>query len=358
MHGLGTEAARQGDTRVEVTLGHANAGGRRMQACFGLADVRAALCQLRRQANRNLALGLGHCAVRRQLRMQGLRRLAHQQAQGVDQLVLALLQIRQSRFDGGHLRSGFSDIQVGRHAIGQTQLREFQATARHVEVLLGDRTGALHAAQLDVVLGGLGQHRQEYAAAVVFGHLQGGVGSFGFAPYPAPEIQLPGSGKTGVPQVEGRTAVVAGRVAQAIGAVAFAAVVAIGADLWIAPGGRHLAHRTALLQAAAGQFQVEVVAQCPAHQGRQLPVVEHVPPLFFQRVADRAAGGLAALGLGPLHRRLGVGPLKVRADGASAQADHAHSKQREFSHCFATSRCCALGWVLTLASTDIPTRRR
>ena len=91
--------------------------------------------------------------------MQGLRWLAHQQAKGVDQLILTLLQIRQARFDSRDLGGGFGHVQVGGHAIGQPQLRELEAVARNIKVLLGDGTGVLDAAQLDIVLGSLGQHR-------------------------------------------------------------------------------------------------------------------------------------------------------------------------------------------------------
>ncbi|MEG2942655.1 MAG: hypothetical protein RR969_13940, partial [Thermomonas sp.] len=75
-----------------------------MQARLRLADIRAALGQFRRQANGDLTLGLRHGGILGQLRVQGLRRLAHQQAEGIDQLVLALLQIRQARFDGGTVK--------------------------------------------------------------------------------------------------------------------------------------------------------------------------------------------------------------------------------------------------------------
>ncbi len=70
-----------------------------------------------------MALGLRYGGVLGQLRVQGLGWLAHQQAKGVDQLVLALLQIRQARFDGGDLGGGFGHVQVGGDAISQAQLR-------------------------------------------------------------------------------------------------------------------------------------------------------------------------------------------------------------------------------------------
>ena len=91
LHGLGAEAAGQGDAWVKVALGHADARSGSVQASFCLTDVWAALGEFRWQADRDLALGLRHGSVFGQLRVQGLRRLAHQQAKGVDQLVLALL---------------------------------------------------------------------------------------------------------------------------------------------------------------------------------------------------------------------------------------------------------------------------
>ncbi|MNI33858.1 hypothetical protein D3C73_878190 [compost metagenome] len=71
---------------------------------------------------------------------------------------LALLQRGQTRFDGRHLRGGFGDIQIRRDAVGQAQLRKLQAMAGDVEVLFGDEPGVLYTAQLNVVLGGFGQH--------------------------------------------------------------------------------------------------------------------------------------------------------------------------------------------------------
>ena len=95
-----------------------------MQARFGLADIGAAFGELRRQADGNLTRGLRHGRVPGQLRMQGLRRFAHQQAESVDQLVLALLQIRQARFDGRNLGGGFSHVQVRRYTVSQAKLRQ------------------------------------------------------------------------------------------------------------------------------------------------------------------------------------------------------------------------------------------
>ncbi|MNT09805.1 hypothetical protein D3C72_1446070 [compost metagenome] len=104
---------------------------------------------------------------------------------------LTLLQRWQARFDGRHLRGGFGDVQISGDPIRQAQLRKFQAMAGDVEVLLGHGSGVLHTAQLNIVLGGLGQHRQQHAASVVFRDFQSGIGGFGFAAYTAPEIQLP-----------------------------------------------------------------------------------------------------------------------------------------------------------------------
>jgi len=265
--------------------------------------------------------------------VQGLGWLAHQQAEGVDQLVLALLQIRQPRFDGGDLGGRFGNIQVGGHAVGQTQLRELEAVAGDVEVLLGHRAGVLYATQLDVVLGGLGQYRQQHGAAVVFRHLQGGVGGFGFAFDPTPEVQLPGRREAHIPLVERGTAVFAGGVVQAFAAVAFALVGARGVDSGITLGGGHLAHRTALLQAAAGQFQVEVIGQRAAREGRQLLVVEHVPPALLQRITHCSAGGLSPLRFAPPRGLRRVRALKIRPDSAGTQADNTQGEPGKVSHC-------------------------
>ena len=195
---------------------------------------------------------------------QGLWRFADQQADRIDQLRLALFKRRQTRLDGRDLRGGFGDVQIGRHTIVQAQLREFQAVPGDIEVLLGDRASVLHAAQLDVVLRGVGKHRQQHTATVVFGDFETGVGGFGFAAHAAPEIQFPGGGETGVPQVESGIAVVPGRITQAFAAVAFARVTAGGGGVRIAIRSDHLAGSAALLQATAGQLQVEVALSSPA----------------------------------------------------------------------------------------------
>ncbi|MCY1412112.1 hypothetical protein D9M71_275100 [compost metagenome] len=80
--------------------------------------------------------------------------------------------------------------------------------AGDVEVLFGDEPGVLHTAQLNVVLGSFGQHRQQHTTPVVLGDFQSGVGRFGFPTHAAPEVQLPGSGKAGIPQIESRLAIV------------------------------------------------------------------------------------------------------------------------------------------------------
>jgi hypothetical protein len=157
-----------------------------------------------------------------------LAALAHQQADRVDQLRLTLLKGRQARFDGRDLGGGFG-VQIGRHTVVQAQLRQLEAVPGDIEVLLGDRAGVLHAAQLDVVLCGVGEDRQQHAATVVFGDFEVGIGGFGFAAHAAPDIQFPRGGETGVPQVEGGIAVVPGRVIQAFAAVAFARVAAVAA---------------------------------------------------------------------------------------------------------------------------------
>jgi hypothetical protein len=244
--------------------------------------------------------------------------VAHQQAQSVDQLRLTLLQRGQARFDGRYLSGGFGDVQVGGDTVGQAQLREFQAVAGDVEVLLGDGSGALHTAQLNVVLGGLGEHRQQHAAPVVFRDFQGGVGGFGFATYTAPEIQFPGRGEACVPQVVRRVTVVSRRIVQAFAAVAFTPVAASGGGIRVTVGGDHLTHGAALLQTAAGEFQVEVVGQGALSQGREFRVVEHFPPTFIHGLGDGLAGG----GPGrfrPLGHLLRLRFLEVRANGAGVQ---------------------------------------
>ena len=174
---------------------------------------------------------------------------------------LTLLQRRQARLDGRHLRRSFGNVEVSGNAVGQAQLRELQTVARDVEVLLSDRAGALHAAQLNVVLSGFGQHRQQHAATIIFGDFEGRVGRLGFAAHAAPEIQFPRCRKACVPQVERRFALVAGRIVQAFGAVAFAPVTARGGGVRVAFGSDYLAGGAALLQATAGEFEVEVIGE-------------------------------------------------------------------------------------------------
>ncbi|MNO98125.1 hypothetical protein D3C76_898600 [compost metagenome] len=204
---------------------------------------------------------------------------------------LALLQCWQARFDGRDLGGRFGDIEVGCDAVGQAQLRQLQAMAGDVEVLFVDGAGILHTAQLNVVLGGFGQHRQQHAATVVFRDFQGGIGGFGFAAHPAPEIQLPRGGEPGIPKVERGVTVMPRRVAQAFTAVAFTGVTAANGAAGITIGRHHLAHRTALLQAAAGELEVEVVGQGTLSEGRELRIVEHLPPTFVHGLGYGLAGG-------------------------------------------------------------------
>ncbi|MNK94762.1 hypothetical protein D3C87_1149750 [compost metagenome] len=63
LHGLGTDVPRQGDSRIEIALGHANAGSGGMQPCFGLANVRPTFSQLRGQADGDLTRRLWHRCV-------------------------------------------------------------------------------------------------------------------------------------------------------------------------------------------------------------------------------------------------------------------------------------------------------
>ncbi|MNO84906.1 hypothetical protein D3C76_762600 [compost metagenome] len=81
------------------------------------------------------------------------------------------------------------------------------------------------------------------------------------------------------------------RVAQAFAAVAFTGVTATDGAGGITIGRHHLAHRTALLQAAAGELQVEVVGQGALSKGREFRIVEHLPPAFVHRFGGGLAGG-------------------------------------------------------------------
>ncbi|MNP32846.1 hypothetical protein D3C76_1260500 [compost metagenome] len=111
-----------------------------------------------------------------------------------------------------------------------------------------------------------------------------------------------------------------GRIVQALATVAFACVTAGGGGIGISVGGDDLAHRAALLQAAAGQFQVEVVGQCALAQGREFWIVEHLPPAFVHRLGDGLAGGGVG-GFGPFGHLLRFGLLEIRADAAGAETD-------------------------------------
>ncbi|MNE41923.1 hypothetical protein D3C76_1097200 [compost metagenome] len=81
------------------------------------------------------------------------------------------------------------------------------------------------------------------------------------------------------------------RIVQAFAAVAFSPVTASGGGIRVTVGGDHLTHSAALLQAAAGEFQVEVVGQCTLSQGREFWIVEDVPPAFVHGLGDGLAGG-------------------------------------------------------------------
>ncbi|MNP74487.1 hypothetical protein D3C76_1713720 [compost metagenome] len=88
-----------------------------MQARFGLADIRAALSQLRWHADGEFLLRRRQLAGLQQLALQAARWLGGEQAQGVDQVIAARLQRWQARFDRGHLGPGLGHIQTGGNAL-------------------------------------------------------------------------------------------------------------------------------------------------------------------------------------------------------------------------------------------------
>ena len=176
LQGLKPEVAGQRDARIKIGPGHTD--GRRcgVQVRVSPADVRATLRQLARHTNGHIALVRRHLARGCQLRLQGTRRLAQQQAQGIDQLRAVLLQRRQARLHLGHLRGGFRHFQIRGNALLHLQLGQLQRALRNLQVLLHHRLRLLGAAQLDVLLRRLPDHQQLHAVPVFLGHAHRGVG--------------------------------------------------------------------------------------------------------------------------------------------------------------------------------------
>ncbi|MNE27756.1 hypothetical protein D3C80_1211770 [compost metagenome] len=203
-----------------------------MQLCRGLENIRAALGQLRRHADGKALLWRRHRRRFQQLGLQAARRLSQQQAQGVDQLRLALFQGWQACLDRGDLGTGLSHIEGGGDTVAQAHLRQAQAVPGDLEVFPGNNQVALHGAQLDVVASGLGQQRQQHTTTVILGHFDHRIGGFDLAAHAAPEVEFPTGGKVALPEVEGRLAAVAGRVIEAFGTVARTAVTAAQVNRW------------------------------------------------------------------------------------------------------------------------------
>ncbi len=198
-----------------------------MQACLGLADVWAPFGQLGGQADGELLLRRRQLSGWQQLGLQAARRFGGKQAEGIDQVVAPGLKAWQARLDGRHLGAGLGHVEPGGDTFGLTILGKLQAVLGDLQVVAGHLQGVLHGTQLDVVAGRFREQRQQHAAAVVLGHFHGGISSLDLAAHTAPQVQLPTRHQIALPKVESLFARLAGRVVQAYGTVASAAVASV-----------------------------------------------------------------------------------------------------------------------------------
>ncbi|MND38148.1 hypothetical protein D3C80_288480 [compost metagenome] len=296
-----------------------------MQAGLGLANVRAAFGQFGRQANGELLLRRRQFAALQQLGLQAARRFGGEQAEGVDQVIAPRFQAWQARLDRGDLGTGLGHIQARGDTFGLAVFGQLQTVLGDLEVVAGHIDGVLHGAQLDVVAGGFRKQCQQHAAAVVLGHFDRGIGSLDLAPHTAPQVQFPAGHQVALPEVEGFLARLAGRVTQAFGTVARAAVASVHVHRRYFVGSHGAAQGAALQQAGTGHLQVEVALGNALDQGTQAGIVEALPPAQFQRFGLRLAGRRLALQRRPLLRCLAVRALEVWAQGA---ASHQHGQQQ------------------------------
>ena len=258
LQGFETEVAVERDARIEVRLGHADAGGSGVQARFGTTDVGAALGQFGRQADRHAARRTRNRPRRAEFGEQAAGAGTDQVAEGVDQVRLVLFHLGQACLHAGHLGQRLGYLEVGGDAVGQARAGEFQAAQCGLEVVADDRRTVLFAAQLDIVARGFRQHRDLHVAQFVLAGFHRRVGGFQLASHAAPEVQLPGGVEAGQGVVVVAFAGLAGRIEQAGAGGPLALVVAAGVHRGQGVAAEAATDRAALLQARRGAAQVEV----------------------------------------------------------------------------------------------------
>ena len=332
LRGLKTDTAGQGNPRIEVRLGHADRCSGCMQSGLGTTNIGPPLRQFAGQTDRHIgAIGRHPCRCA-QLRLQGSWLAGQQQAESIDQLCTALLQGGLTCFDLGHLGASFRHLQIRSHALPQLQPGQLQAAAGDLQVLLHHGQCLLSAAQLNIVLRGLHDHQQLHRVTVLHRHLYRGISRFHRTLDPAPEVSLPTEPKATIPQVESLLATVPGRVTQTFLAVTAPTVSRRCTDLGQGVGVDLTADSQALLQAACSQLHIKVALLRLAHQRRQLPVAETVPPVQVHRCLQRMVVPRLSGYRRPVRRQLGHGSLEVRADHATTQAQYAVTGHSQ-GHC-------------------------
>ncbi|MNH07357.1 hypothetical protein D3C79_667480 [compost metagenome] len=115
------------------------------------------------------------------------------------------------------------------------------------------------------------------------------------------------------------------RIAQAFGTVAGTAVTGIEVYRRGLVGRHRAAQGAALQQARTGHLQIEIARGNALDQGAEAGIVEGLPPAQLKGLGLRLTGRGLALQCCPLLRRLAVGALKVRPEGA---AGHEHGQQQ------------------------------
>jgi hypothetical protein len=174
-----------------------------VQLRLGLADVRAAARQFRRHADADDGGHRGHRRRRRQQRVQRARRLADQQAELVDRLLLLLLVAGQPGLIVAELRERLIDIELRRQPLALLALRQIERALRGRHVLLLARQQRLRAAHLHIGVGHLALQHDQGVVGRLHLRLRGGFGLFDRAARLAEQVELPGGIEAVLVEVDG-----------------------------------------------------------------------------------------------------------------------------------------------------------
>ena len=283
--------------------------------------------------------GIGGIALLGQeLARQGERRLGQDQADGVDELNLLQLQLRQLRPDGFDLRGGRGRVEARHEAALLARPHHPEHILVDLDVGEVDADLVLRAAQLHVIARQFGEVRHQGVAPALGRAVGLCLRGLDRSAHPAPKIEFPGGVEAGRIALERRAdrtrqggrhrAALADQADDAVLAILLAQGRAGPVD-----GRQGCGGGTAELRPAFGQTQrrgahVEVLVGDARLEPRQQGIVEHAPPFgvgLGRRGAgqDRQgrAGRFAGIEVGPARRDLGQGRDEFRADRAAPDED-------------------------------------